>query len=340
MNYYGQFNGYNPNQMYYPPIFDVPPDEKRKIRHNYNVIGITLMSLELLILIVCTAAYIILGELGMIKEATIDGMSVYGVWDMVVGGCFPAILAIVVFAAYCLFSRYNPKELFSVKCVRAGETAKYVLLVLFCQQISVICTIILAMALGVVGLEVKGLNYILEHEPAVYAADIIGSVILAPIGEELIYRGVVLRCSAKVSQRFAIFFSAFIFGIMHSNPYQFVLGFLIGIPLAIVTIKTGSIIPAIICHMVNNLVASVPLIVEYFNEEASYAVSWILMPIFLIVGVVVLLNAFSKGQFRLPEYTIHHKKRTMPIMITSWSMIVVTVIYVISLVKSIGPIAQ
>lgn len=326
--------------MYYPPNFEVPYEEKRKIRHNYNVIGITLLSLEVLILVVCSVAYDLLDTFGMLSDETQDGMSVYGFWEVVAGGYFPALLAIAVFIGYCLFARYNPKELFSVRCVKAGETAKYVVLVLFCQQISMICTIFISLFLNSLGLEVAGLNYVLEHKPSVYAADIFGAIVLAPIGEELIYRGIVLRCSAKVSQRFAIFFSAFIFGIMHGNPYQFVLGFLIGIPLAIITIKTGSIVPAIICHMVNNAVASIPQIVEYFNDDASYAVNWIMLPIFLVLGAVVLFSMVSKRQLTLPEYTIHHKKRTMPILVTSWSMIVVFVIYAFNLLISVQPIAQ
>ena len=165
-------------------------------------------------------------------------------------------------------------------------------------------------------------------------------MILAPIGEELIYRGVVLRCAAKVSQRFAIFFSAFIFGIMHGNPYQFVLGFLLGIPMAIVTIKTGSLIPAIICHMANNALASIPSVVEYFNEDAAFAVNVITIPVFLILGLVVFASEAASGGLKLPAYTEFHKKRTFPVLVTSWSMILITVIYIADLIMSIQPIEE
>lgn len=180
----------------------------------------------------------------------------------------------------------------------------------------------------------------IERTPSVYAADIISAVILAPIGEELIYRGVVLRCAAKVSQRFAIFFSAFIFGIMHGNPYQFVLGFLLGIPMAIVTIKTGSLIPAIICHMANNALASIPSVVEYFNEDAAFAVNVITIPVFLILGLVVFASEAASGGLKLPAYTEFHKKRTFPVLVTSWSMILITVIYIADLIMSIQPIEE
>ncbi|MGN0675018.1 MAG: lysostaphin resistance A-like protein [Oscillospiraceae bacterium] len=340
MNNYGQFTPLPPNQlppqMYYQS-FEVAPDEKRRIRHNYNVIGLTLLILYILIAVACYSAYYFAYPEPQYNE---DGMLILNMADMIICCCFPAVMALIVFAGYCIFAGYNPVELFTLKNVSGKETFKYVMLVLFAQQISFICTIFISIFLSSMGLEVSGLNYVLEHKPSVYAVDVFSSVFLAPIAEELIYRGVVLRCSAKISQRFAIFFSAFIFGIMHGNPYQFILGFLIGIPLAIITIKTGSLIPAIICHMTNNIVASIPSVVEYFNEELSYSINFIIMPIFLIAGLIVLVSELSSGRLKLPEYNQHHRKRTMPILITSWSIITIMVFYVIDLVMSIQPIAE
>ena len=343
MNYYGQQNMQGdippmPPPMYIPEDY-VTYEEKRKIRHNYNVIGLTLFILYIAILIVCGGGYlfytVMTGNEGSYDEA---GYSIYSAAELFIGGAMPAIMAIIVFFGYCLCTRYNPKELFDVSGVKAGEVFRYVMIVLFFQQVSLLCTIFISSALDSMGLEVHGLNYSMEHTPQAYIVDVFSAVILAPIGEELIYRGVVLRCAAKVSQRFAIFFSAFIFGIMHGNPYQFVLGILIGIPMALITIKSGSIIPAIICHMANNLIASIPTVVEYFNEDTGYVINFIFLPVFFIAGIIVFLSSVLQGKMRLPEYTLKHKKRTLPIMITSWSMILVMICYIYDIVTSVGPI--
>lgn len=343
MNYYGQQGGTfppppQPPQYYIPEDF-VTYEEKRKIRHNYNVIGLTLLILYIAIFAVCNGSYLLYYMLGNEGGGYDEmGYPIYSFWEVFIAGCFPAIMAMIVFVGYCLCAKYNPRELFSTQNVSAGETLRYVMIVLFFQQVSFICTIFISNVLYNMGLEVQGLNYSIEHTPQTYAIDIFASIILAPIGEELIYRGVVLRCSAKVSQRFAIFFSAFIFGIMHGNPYQLVLGFLIGIPLAMITIKSGSIIPAIICHMTNNFVASISTVVSYYNEDTGYVVSLLFLPIFFIIGIIVLLSSIMKGKMKLPEYSAKHRKRTLPIMITSWSMIVVMIFYVFDIITSIGPI--
>ncbi|MDE6596938.1 MAG: CPBP family intramembrane metalloprotease [Oscillospiraceae bacterium] len=328
-----------PPQFFYPPADYVSPEEKKKIRHEYNVIGIVLLSLLVLMNVICQGSFIILMLMGQETVYDENGYVVNNLWNIIIGGCFPALIAMIVFAGYCLFTKYDPREIFSVKNVKAGETVRYALIVLFFQQVSLICTIFIGSGLDYIGLYVPGVDYVLEHDPMVYVSEFLGAVFLAPIGEELIYRGIVLRCSAKISQRFAIFFSAFIFGIMHGNPYQFVLGFLLGIPLAMVTLKTGSIVPAIICHMTNNLMASVSEVVGYFNEEISYVIPFIMLVIFFIIGIIVLISAAVNGRIKFPAYTSYHKSRTMPILITSWSVIVVTVLYFIELVISIQPIS-
>lgn len=337
MNYYGQPGGQLPPPVYYPYGDEAAPDEKREIRRNFNAVGAVLLILYILIIVSCRTAYMFFSSDINYNEY---GEAVYGLADMIIGGSFPALSAIIVFAGYCAVTRYNPKELFRTEGLNGRQILKYVIIVLFFQQVSMICSMIMSSGLYSLGLEVSGLNYVLEHKPSVYAADVFSAVILAPIGEELIYRGVVLRCTAKISQRFAIFFSAFIFGIMHGNPYQFVLGFLIGIPMAMLTVKTGSIIPAIICHMANNTIASISNIVEYFNEDTAFAINVISLPVFLIVGLVVFVSEAASGGMKLPAYTPYHKKRTFPILITSWSMIVITVIYVGDLLLSIRPIAE
>lgn len=326
-----------PPPYYYPPD-QVTPEEKRKIRKNYNSIGITLLVLYIIILAVCTIGFIVCEYMGNDVLYDEDGLRIVGTAEMIVSGGFPAISAMIVFAGYCAFAKYDPKELFSTSRIKAGEVIKYILIVLFLQQISLICSMLMMSCLYSIGCEVPGLNFVIAHDPGTYAADVISAVILAPIGEELIYRGVVLRCASKVSGRFAIFLSALMFGLMHGNPYQMVLGFLLGIPLAMITLKTGSIIPAIICHMANNLSNSITTIVEYFDEDIAYTINLIEIPVFFIIGLIVLIVAAMNGEMKLPPYSDYHRKRTLPIMITSWSMILITVIYIFDVITSIAPV--
>ncbi len=85
--------------------------------------------------------------------------------------------------------------------------------------------------------------------------------ILAPLAEEMVFRGAVLRTLLKMSggrwHWMAIVVSALIFGAVHGNLPQFVHASLIGLLLGWMYYRTGSILPGVLFHWVNNTVAYV-----------------------------------------------------------------------------------
>ena len=82
--------------------------------------------------------------------------------------------------------------------------------------------------------------------------------LLAPIGEELIFRGAVLRklLEWKPEHRWLmITFSAVLFAVAHMNPAQIIHPLLIGLLLGWMYERTGSIIPGVAYHWANNTAA-------------------------------------------------------------------------------------
>lgn len=93
------------------------------------------------------------------------------------------------------------------------------------------------------------------HEPSGYLA--IG--ILGPVAEEVVFRGAVLRTLLQAfspkAHWLAIFLSAALFGAVHLNMAQFVHALPIGLLLGWMFYRTGSIMPGLVFHWVNNTVA-------------------------------------------------------------------------------------
>ena len=88
---------------------------------------------------------------------------------------------------------------------------------------------------------------------------IVTVALVAPIVEELLFRGVILDGLLKnYSPTKAILWSAVIFGVAHLNPYQFISAFIIGILMGWVYWRTGSLLLCIIIHFINNSFAFVP----------------------------------------------------------------------------------
>lgn len=114
--------------------------------------------------------------------------------------------------------------------------------------------------------------------------------------EELVFRGVILQGLRKFGVWPAILGSSILFALLHASVVQLVYTFLFGIILAVVVIKTGSIISAMICHFVANASS---LIISYFNtaEQAvdisidfTFAMIAILMTIFTFTIVFSLVK--------------------------------------------------
>ena len=83
--------------------------------------------------------------------------------------------------------------------------------------------------------------------------------ILAPLAEEIVFRGAILRTlldmMSKKNHWVAIMISAAIFGVVHGNMAQFVNALLMGLILGWMYYRTKSLVPGILLHWVNNTVA-------------------------------------------------------------------------------------
>jgi uncharacterized protein len=91
------------------------------------------------------------------------------------------------------------------------------------------------------------------QQPLLEALVVLTGVVLTPLAEELLFRGVLyqaLRRSMPVGS--AAVLSALIFAAMHLSVVLFVPLTLMGIVLAIVFERSGSIIPTILIHACNN----------------------------------------------------------------------------------------
>ena len=177
-------------------------------------------------------------------------------------------------------------------------------------------------------------------------------VIIAPITEELLMRGMVMNSLAPVSRKFALIASALLFGLMHGNFNQMFNGFLLGLILGYIALKSGSIIPSIIAHMTVN--ANVMLcayvyeykILELSGEGTAFSFEMIHFGILLIIGIIALVFFLKKnGKIKpedmvVPEYSYEispteGKKFTWRLLAKCPSVWVVTIIYILLAVTSV-----
>ena len=116
-------------------------------------------------------------------------------------------------------------------------------------------------------------------------------VIAAPIFEELIFRGIILDGFLRqMSPKKAILYSAFLFALIHMNPWQFAHTFLLGAGIGWVYFRTKSIWPCIWIHFVNNgmVFLAGSMANNSMMEQAQSAPSSFLGLLVVPIGVLIV----------------------------------------------------
>ena len=144
-----------------------------------------------------------------------------------------------------------------------------------------------------VGLNVFGLTMLEGLELMASTADSFSMFlyigILAPIVEEILCRGLILRTLMPFGKKFAIFASAFLFGMFHGTILQVPFAFLVGLVLGYVAAEY-SIAWAMILHMVNNLVLGDMLTRLIPDEITSTVTMWVVLVICAVAAIIVVVR--------------------------------------------------
>ena len=140
---------------------------------------------------------------------------------------------------------------------------------------------------------------------------IISITIMAPLVEELLFRGAIqgymLRKGMKPLN--AILIASAIFGIVHMNPIQIPFAFAIGLIFGWLYYRTGSVVPGIIGHFINNSIACLQMAVSTKEELNTTTIEWLGEgPTYALfaLSLAVMIGMFLYLKKRLPaapDYT-------------------------------------
>ena len=158
--------------------------------------------------------------------------------------------------------------------------------------------------------------------------------ILAPITEEILFRGLVLRTLQPYGKKFAILTSAVFFGIFHGNIVQSPFAFAVGLVLGYVAVEY-SISWAILLHMINNLIFgdTLPRLIGALIPGWSDAIGGILTYALSIAGFVILLVRRRKvGNYLRQERLERNSCRAF---FTAFGNIVLFIVMLINMIAGI-----
>lgn len=156
----------------------------------------------------------------------------------------------------------------------------------------------------------------------------------APIAEEILFRGLFLRTMKPYGKGFAIFTTAFLFGIFHGNLVQTPFAFLVGLILGYTAVEY-SIGWAMVLHMINNLVLG-----DTFDRVTSFLPDMmgdVLLMLVIwgctIAGIVILCVRREKIRSYIRENRMH--PWCVKSFFTSPGVIVLTLLMVLNMIMGI-----
>ena len=305
----------------------------RWLRRRFSVVGWLLviyygvMTLITSITVVTDMAVQFLESFPGIPGGTID-------WDRINGNAWGYIAAMLV--AYAVMdawkgSGFRKQEIFAREApMRLGVFLSVLCFCMGAQMANSLWITLLEMMLMPFGKSVMPILESVAGDTDTFSMFLYASI-LAPVWEELLFRGYILRTLRPYGKRFAILTSAILFGLFHGNLLQTPYALLMGLVLGYVTVEY-SIVWAMLLHMFNNLVLADLLtrLTANWSEMAYGMLSLLLFGGSALISVLILVkNRGAIQAYRRGEWI---DRRCLKCFFTSGGVVALTLMMCISMV--------
>lgn len=302
--------------------------EKKRLRRFYTIGGTSLLCHFLATNILATALVALVMFILQFKNPDASYSDLYSFASssaiMISISTIVYLLSNVGFTLMGLkWAKIRTSELIKTRDFSVGKAIQYCFSAIFIQYAAALFSVAFSDIIDKYGFStdvIDDSNF--AKTTAGFILMIIYTCIIAPITEELLFRGMLLKTFSRANQRFAIVASSIFFGLAHGNLTQFMLAFLLGMFLSHITLKHNSILPSIIVHIFVNTTATV--ISELYDESGSMVLNGVLNMIYLLMAVVGLIMFIEFAlKNKLPATTPQQSRRGFTIAKTSIPTILV-----------------
>ena len=175
------------------------------------------------------------------------------------------------------------------------------------DPVSILLGVIVLIALSIVQMPLCKLLPPRDFEVGDGAFMLLTIVIIAPIFEEIIFRGRLYNMlSNKLSPVFSAVISALAFGAVHLSPIVIIEGFFAGFVFSYFYVHRRSIIAPIILHVCNNALAYALIVLSYDDESLvdilgghdNFIFVYIASIIIVVVAATIMIARFVKEKRR------------------------------------------
>jgi sodium transport system permease protein len=153
-------------------------------------------------------------------------------------------------------------------------------------------------------------TFLVIHSTEEWIILILGGVLVASISEELLFRGFLqstLEQTMKPAK--AVIISACLFAVVHFNPWWIITIWMAGVLLGFLAWRSGSIIPGIVVHTINNGLAVLLTNMDIKRLEGLYYMKNHVSPLFIVAGIaytvwgLILFYRFTENRETIERHS-------------------------------------
>ena len=174
----------------------------------------------------------------------------------------------------------------------------------------------------------------LASDPSIYFSSLVYSVIIAPLMEELFFRGLIMKKMQPYGKTFAIVVAALLFALMHQNIVQLPVTFAMGLLFGYITVEY-SLGAAIGLHLLNNAFVE---ITGHLGKIFEYTVIFDSLFMYACASVSIVLFVLNFKKIKAYIQNEKSEEGTVKLFFTIPLVIIVIIYYLIMTLLSVSAI--
>ncbi len=347
-----EFHHYNQDYGYIVPQIRLPgcripvkPNkaERSRIRRYYNIAGFGALAHLALSNVLAFVFIMLYYALQSLFDSVAAGGTLPDNYDLLLENYFTnnssniamnlliyMISNVAVALIGCKWSKVPISSLLQTTNLSPMRMISYIFIAIGLQQITGYLAYYIMLLMESVGVSAYEADFSTTQDIKSVMLMAIYTCIVAPVTEELLFRGFFLKNLSRVSQRFGIIASAVLFGLWHENIAQFVLAFFVGIFMGYITVKHNSIIPSILAHAAVNTASELFSLAETYGLYDLYSILDYIYLGVSVIGIILLLIMLIRE--RLPYTTPHQAERSMRLALTSIPLVLAAGIHIVMII--------
>lgn len=269
-----------------PPIIT----ERRLLQWCSNGIGFSIL---FYIIFSFTLPNVVLGifqifnpYLHVYSDGTVYSPLITEIVDLISGN----LALLLPFLLLAFVHRASFSEMLPFRPFRASITLPSLFIALAVSVIGYVASTVISSFLSWFGVMPVMADFVFPDEPAAAFLFLLNIAVLAPLAEEIVFRGIILNMLRRFGDCFALLISSLLFAFVHMNLVQMPNAFIMGLVIGYFTLCTGSLWTGVCIHVLNNsLVLLLNGVLSGMNEQAQLLAMLLVYGLYLLLGIIALL---------------------------------------------------